>query len=328
MEMTRVSVALCTYNGEKYLGKQLQSIAAQTRVPDELVVCDDCSSDATPEIIEEFARVAPFPVRFFRNRVNLRSTKNFEKAIELCDGDFIALCDQDDIWLPEKLARELAVLESDASLGGVFSDAELIDDASRLSGKRLWENVLFTAGEQDRLQSGHGADVFLKRNVVTGATLMFRASLRPLFMPIPAIWVHDGWIAWMLLIHSRLTLIAGPLIQYRLHSGQQIGVEALALSTIPLRQRLKKGKREEPAKHLATAAELEELCLNLSAIEEPKNCVITLHLEQKIAFLRDRAAPGKNRGAKALQVLMHAGDYHRYESGWKFFVRDFVLVFV
>ena len=324
----RISVALCTYNGSRFLPEQLASIAAQTRLPDEMVVCDDCSSDSTREIIREFARTAPFPVRFVSNSANLGSTKNFEKAIGLCTGDLIALCDQDDIWLPEKLARQLAVLESDPSLGGVFSDAELIDASSRPIGRRLWANFLFTPRDQIRFQSGHGANVLLKGNVVTGATLMFRASLRPVLMPIPAIWVHDVWIAWMLLVHSKLTFISEPLMQYRLHSGQQIGVEALALSALPLRRRLEKGKRAEPAKHLAEAAGFEELSRNILASDEGRNRDTALRIQQKIAFLRDRAAPYTSRPTKALQLLMRAGDYQRYERSWKSFVRDIVMVFV
>ncbi len=326
--MTRISVAMCTYNGEKYLREQLQSIAAQTRLPDEMVVCDDGSSDATSEIIEEFARTAPFPVRFIRNPQNLGSTKNFEKAIGLCAGDLIALCDQDDIWMPEKLACQAEMMERDPELGGVFSDAELIDASSRPIGKRLWANILFTPQEQSRFRSGYEIDVQLKRNVVTGATLVFRARLRPLFMPIPAIWVHDGWIAWMLLVHSKLTFISEPLIQYRLHGGQQIGVEALAQSAFPLRQRLQQGKRVEPAKHLALAAELEVLRQNILVSDNRANRDTALGLQQKIAFLRDRAAPYSNRPTKALQLLMRAGDYLRFERSWKSFVRDIVMVFV
>lgn len=326
--MTRISVAICTYNGEKYLSEQLASIAAQTRLPDEMVVCDDCSSDATPDLVEEFARSAPFPVRFFRNPINLRSTKNFEHAIALCDGDFIALCDQDDIWLPEKLARQLAILESDPSLGGVFSDAELIDASSRPVGKRLWTTFLFTPRDQSRFQSGYGANVLLKGNVVTGATLMFRASLRPILMPIPRIWVHDGWIAWMLLVHSKLTFISEPLAQYRLHSGQQIGVDESALPALPLRRRLERGKHAEPAKHHAEADGFEELRRNLLASDEARNRDTAQRMQQKIAFLRDRAAPYTSRPTKALQLLMRAGDYQRYERSWKSFVRDIVMVFV
>ncbi len=148
--MTRISVAICTYNGEKYLSEQLASIAAQTRLPDEMVVCDDCSSDATPDLVEEFARSAPFPVRFFRNPINLRSTKNFEHAIALCDGDFIALCDQDDIWLPEKLARQLAILESDPSWEESFrcgtynaSSRPVASACGRLSCLRLAIRAVF-----------------------------------------------------------------------------------------------------------------------------------------------------------------------------------------
>src|ERR671927_271278 len=106
----KFSVAMCTYNGARFVREQLASIAAQTRPPDELVVCDDCSTDATLECIREFARTAPFPVRVVENEKNAGSTKNFERAVELCEGDFIALADQDDVWLPEKLQRLEEVL--------------------------------------------------------------------------------------------------------------------------------------------------------------------------------------------------------------------------
>jgi len=85
----KVSIALCTYNGEKFLAEQLKSIAGQTRLPDELVICDDCSQDATVDIVRGFAKVAPFSVRLLTNKTNAGSTKNFERAISLCEGDII-----------------------------------------------------------------------------------------------------------------------------------------------------------------------------------------------------------------------------------------------
>src|ERR687885_1327551 len=100
----KVSVAMCTYNGAAFLREQLQSLAAQARTPDELVVCDDASADATVRVVREFAAAAPFPVRLTVNERNLGSTKNFERAISLCAGDLVALSDQDDLWLPAKLA--------------------------------------------------------------------------------------------------------------------------------------------------------------------------------------------------------------------------------
>ena len=116
-----VSVALCTYNGTRYLKDQIDSIASQTRVPHELVVCDDCSSDDTVKILEAFASRAPFPVRLSVNPTNLGSTKNFAQAIALCRGDIIALCDQDDVWHPAKLERLASVFAVDGCRpGGVI----------------------------------------------------------------------------------------------------------------------------------------------------------------------------------------------------------------
>src|SRR5690349_17434303 len=119
----RISIALCTYNGGPFLAEQLASYVQQTRLPDELVVCDDCSSDNTMAILRDFAARAPFAVRLHQNAANLRSTRNFEQAIRLCTGDVIALSDQDDVWLPEKLERMERTLAADPEISLVFSDA-------------------------------------------------------------------------------------------------------------------------------------------------------------------------------------------------------------
>ncbi len=325
----RVSVALCTYNGSRFLPEQLASIAAQTRLPDELVVCDDGSSDATPQIVADFGNSAPFPVRFFRNPRNLGSTKNFEQAIGLCTGDLIALCDQDDIWLPEKMARQAEMMEHDPALGGVFSDAELVDDKSQPIGKRLWASYLFTSAEQRRFKTGKGVAVLLKRNVVTGATLMIRSDLQSLFGPIPDMWVHDGWIAWMMILYSTLALIEDPLIQYRLHAGQQIGVEAIALhSSLSLLERLRKGKLEEPAKQRTCVLEMEELGRRLQVSHVGLDESIFLHIRQKTQFLNDRADGDRSRLLRITRLLFHLKSYRLYESGYKCLLRDVIMMFV
>src|SRR5260370_27009832 len=98
-----ISVAMCTFNGARFLPEQLQSIALQTLQPSELVICDDGSTDGTVGILQSFALSARFPVRIFCNQETLGPARNFEKAIGLCDGEIISLCDQDDVWRPEKL---------------------------------------------------------------------------------------------------------------------------------------------------------------------------------------------------------------------------------
>ena len=133
-----ISIALCTYNGEKFLQAQLDSIEQQTLLPDELVVCDDCSSDGTIDILEKFRKRASFPVHIHPNKINLGSTQNFEKTIRLCTGDIIALSDQDDVWRPNKLERLKDALQANPDAGYVFSDAELVDEHLLPLGCRLW----------------------------------------------------------------------------------------------------------------------------------------------------------------------------------------------
>src|ERR1700751_2230018 len=105
MRKLTISVALCAYNSSRYGEEQLESIASQSRLPDEVVICDDDSVDDTPSILERFRKEAPFDVRIHRNETNLGVTRNFEKAIALCSGDIIALSDCDDVWRGDKLER-------------------------------------------------------------------------------------------------------------------------------------------------------------------------------------------------------------------------------
>jgi len=220
---------MCTYNGGRYLDMQLDSIAGQTLPPDELVVCDDGSTDDTPGIVERFAGRARFPVRFERNPSTLGSTKNFERAIRLCTGELIATCDQDDVWLPEKLAISEAAFQTSPAPGLVFSDANVVDDALHPLGHTMWQSIHFRPRDQRRVRDGAAFEVLLRQWLVTGATMMFRADLLPLVLPIPANWIHDGWIAFVLGAMAPIASIEKPLIQYRQHAAQQIGGKKLTL---------------------------------------------------------------------------------------------------
>src|SRR5262249_24400476 len=118
----RISVAMCTYNGAEFLRAQLQSIITQSRPPDEIVICDDRSTDDTQNLLERFASELPVPIKLHINDQNLGSVKNFERAINLCTGDVIALSDQDDVWRNDKLQRFETVLNNSPAAGLVFSD--------------------------------------------------------------------------------------------------------------------------------------------------------------------------------------------------------------
>jgi glycosyltransferase involved in cell wall biosynthesis len=229
----KFSVAMCTYNGALYLREQLESIAAQSRPPDELIICDDRSSDDTEKIIESFSHRAPFAVRLYVNQEQLGSTKNFEKAIALCEGDIIALSDQDDFWYPEKLKRFEDVFSKEPRVGYVFTDAQVVDEALRPTGYGLWQCIEFDEAKQTRMRKGRGLDLLLLSNIVTGATMAFRSRFRELILPIPdgLNMIHDGWIALAIAVAALPALISEPLIKYRQHPHQQMGAGLSKIKT-------------------------------------------------------------------------------------------------
>jgi glycosyltransferase involved in cell wall biosynthesis len=206
-----ISIAMGTYNGEKYLKEQLDSIYAQTYTNIEVIVTDDCSSDTTVEILEQYAK--SHGLRYFVNEHNLGFVKNFEKAISLCLGQYIALADQDDVWEKEKI--EFLVRH----LGGsslIHSDASLINDAG----------VVFSSSYTRYSKKVLHKDIFsyLMGNNVTGCTALFSRELLDFALPFPeGIFAHDWWLAVCAFKNGRIVYCDYPLIRYRQHASNQIG---------------------------------------------------------------------------------------------------------
>lgn len=226
----KVSVALCTYNGARHLSAQLRSIAVQSRRPDELVISDDGSTDDTLAVVEAFGRTAPFSVRLHRQNVNLGVTQNFAFALGACQGEYIALCDQDDVWLPHKLETAVSCLERDPAVQVAFSDATLADDALRPLARTLWQAMRLRRRERACFRAGRGLELLFSRTLVTGAATVLKAGFRDQLLPIPAVLptpiLHDGWLALLAAARCELALIPEPLFVYRQHSRQQVGVVA------------------------------------------------------------------------------------------------------
>lgn len=222
----KISIALCTYNGEKYLEEQLNSFLAQTHLPDEIVISDDNSTDLTVEIIKNFAARAPFPVRFSRNEQNLRTVKNFEKAIALCTGDVIALSDQDDVWHADKLQIFADVFARQPEVGLVFCDAEVVDENLNKLGVTTWQMLDFDESRQDLMRTAASFDYLLKNIAVFGCMMAFRARFKELVLPIANhVYrvIHDNWIAILISAVAKIEPVPRCLVSYRQHSAQQIG---------------------------------------------------------------------------------------------------------
>jgi glycosyltransferase involved in cell wall biosynthesis len=200
----KISIALASYNGAAYILTQLMSCLAQTRPPDEIVVCDDRSSDKTREIVERFAAFASCPVQLHHNSQNLGYSRNFEKALSLCTGDIVFLSDQDDFWLPNKIARVLETFESEPETFLVVNDM-MIADYNLLPGRHTQL--------QNTLSAGQRACEFY-----AGCCMAIRRSFLELVLPLPdSVFAHDNWINYLALALDVRRLIPEPLQMYRRH---------------------------------------------------------------------------------------------------------------
>jgi len=313
-------VALCTYNGEPFLRQQLASIQQQTRLPDELVVCDDQSTDQTLTIVREFAASAPFPVKIFENERNLGFATNFERAIRLCEGNLIALSDQDDIWYPNRLQRSAHEFTAHPEAGLVFSDADVINDSNELAGPTLWQRLGFAGKHEGELRAGQYG-LLAKHRFVTGATVMFRSSLRDRFLPIGKGWIHDEWIALIAAAFSDLRPISQPLIRYRVHGSQQVGFRN------KLEQRAQGTSRAQ--KHWSRLAEsvkdLEQICDALSAMALDERREVLAAYKEHLQFLAFRANLPAPRLARLGSILTRYSQYGVHASGLPSALKDLVL---
>ena len=218
----KISVALCTYNGERFLSEQLESYLDQNRLPDELVVCDDGSSDSTISILKAFRQQAPFPVSVHINDTNLGLVANFGKVISLCTGDAICLSDQDDVWLPNKLELVEKAFYTSDNVGMVYADADVVTERLQSTGLTMWNCIRFNPSKKASFKAGMAFDELLKDGTVLGSSMAFLSKFNSLILPIPQdiYFVHDNWIALVVAAVSDVQIIEKPLIKYRQHSDQ------------------------------------------------------------------------------------------------------------
>jgi glycosyltransferase involved in cell wall biosynthesis len=324
MKDTRFSVALCTYNGARFLGEQLATYVAQDRRPDELVVCDDGSTDETLAILQRFSATSPFEVRIEVNTEKLGVVGNFARAIGLCTGDYIALSDQDDVWMPQKLQRIGEVFDANPGVGMCFTDAVAIDAAGNSLGYTLWDAVRFTHGERKAARRGRLLDVLLRHYVVTGATLAFRAIYRDVILPIPPHSLHDAWIGLLIAAVTEGHAIDEPLIGYRQHENQTSGGERvlnLFAQTNRARGQTLDGLETNAARFASARQRLAESRYASAAGD-------TLRLfDQKLTHARARAQM-RRTGTFRLPIVWRellSGRYYRYSHAWKAPAADLFL---
>lgn len=205
-----ISIALCTYNGERFLADQLRSITNQTYQNLEIIVVDDCSTDKTVDILESAQKSDP-RIKIYKNKKNLGFIKNFEKALRICNGDFIALSDQDDIWFPQKV-QTLRNQIGDNLL--IYSSVHLIDEHDHP-----------LPGSFPKLKPIEGKKPLslILGNCVIGHTCLIKKELLDSALPIPEnIFAHDQWLAIISAAHGKLKYSGEILSLYRSHQNNAI----------------------------------------------------------------------------------------------------------
>lgn len=286
----------------------------------EAIVVDDGSDDGTVELIDKFARAAPFELRFFRNPERLGVMRNFERALALATGDLLFLADQDDVWRPEKVQRIVARFEQDPSLDLVFSDARLIDAQGRDQGQTLFGSFRVSQGELEAIERGEAFRVLLRRRLVTGATAAIRRRLLARAQPFPENWIHDEWLAIIAAATGQLAVVNERLTDYRLHGGNLIGVRASSLKTA-MRDVRKSGFEYRRA----VAARMEELACRLGTFDqEPGMAERVNDVRGKLQHSRVRASlpASRLRRIPAIARELLSGRYHRFSAGFASGVAD------
>lgn len=214
-----IAVVMATYNGAAYLEDQLNSILSQTRMPDQLIICDDHSTDQTIAIIERYRQQYPF-ISYVINETRLGVVRNFRKAVLLADNaDYIALSDQDDVWMPGKLEtlyREIQK-QDDASLPViVYSDLILTDSEGHIRNKSFWHEL----GHDGYT---HCFETLLFGNFVTGCTVMMNRKMREHFIVMPdTVIMHDAWLGLVAYGVGRAIRVYAPLVRYRSHDNNVV----------------------------------------------------------------------------------------------------------
>lgn len=207
-----ISVAICTYNGEKYIIEQLESIYRQTVMPDEIVICDDCSDDRTVELAERSLKASGISYKINVNPVRMKVWKNFSQCIHMCSGTIIFSCDQDDVWKENKIEVFLKCFKDEKCVLA-YSDADIIDSEGRKIADSLWE-IHGLSGKPDIQKYKLN---ILRSMFMAGCNMAFTKKFYDDISPVPQYFIHDGWLAVCAPLFGNIMFINDKLMHYRRH---------------------------------------------------------------------------------------------------------------
>lgn len=214
-KLFRISAGMTTYNSERFLRAQLESISAQTCLPDEVIISDDDSSDSTLDILHQWQTEVPFQVVILKNSKNIGCNANFSRVLEHCTGDVIFIADSDDLWCPNRIETCVAQFQLNPNLGLITSNADLIDANDSFQNMRLDEYITrMHVREFWRFFYPAGNKISLW----TGCTMALRKSVLHAILPVPTeMACHDVWLYLLAPLYGDVLYLNESLIRYRLH---------------------------------------------------------------------------------------------------------------
>lgn len=323
LDPASISVALCTRNGAAYLPAQVRSICLQDRAPIEIVLSDDGSRDDSVEVVRatmaECGAAGRIGLTVLRNDPALGVTRNFQQAVAACRGELIALCDQDDVWRVDRLATMGAVFDRRPDLLLLHTDARLVDGDLQALGQTLFEGLEVRADELAGIHAGRAFAVLMHRNLVTGATTVFRRRLLEVALPFPTEWVHDEWLAVLAAATGEMDLLEDCLIDYRQHASNQIGVRRLGLNA-----KIAKAFAPRGDKYGRRLVRAQVLLDRLASLGDRVPGPLLAAAREKVAHQRFRARLPASRLLRPLPIAIEAlrGRYARFDRGWQAIVQD------
>lgn len=312
-----VTAVVCTHNGERFLADQLQSILDQTSPVAEVVISDDASRDRTVQIATSILEDSGLPYRIYSRPAPLRVAANFHFAINRVRTEFAALADQDDRWHVRKIEQLLHVFKERPALELVHSDARVIDDLGQPLGGTIFGTLEISDREWQDYASFEPLTELIRRNIVTGATVMLRPQLARRAGLAPAPWIHDEWLAIAAAIAGRIAVVRDPLIDYRLHGGNLVGRGRLTLRQ-KVERATSKGYRAQ-VNRVARAEALLDRAASLGASEEQRALI-----GRKVSHERARLTLPESRMRRWPTVLRWGlkRRYRTYSRGAIDIVRD------
>ncbi len=204
----KVSIALCTYNSGRYLVPLFESLLTQTVAPNEIICCDDCSTDDTKEVLLKLQKQYPSIVKIYLNEKNIGYIKNFEQCLGICSNEMIAIADHDDIWLPRKVEKLLNCLGQSLL---AYSDSIFMDSEGNIMNRQI--------STQYNLVTHPDPRAFAFSNCVWGHTALLKKELLKYAFPIPPNAPYDIWLGFIAASVSSVSYINEPLTLWRQHSG-------------------------------------------------------------------------------------------------------------